>query len=78
MRILMVIAVSIPLGACQTVEQRMATDNIICQSYGVAPGTQGYIQCRMNLDNNRANVNASERFGQGEGLISRIGRATEK
>lgn len=28
--------------------------DIKCQSYGVAPGSPGYVQCRMNLDNQAA------------------------
>ena len=29
-------------------------DDATCRSYGVAPGSPGYVQCRMNLENNRA------------------------
>lgn len=31
-----------------------ANDDAKCQSYGAVPGSQDYIQCRMNLDNQRA------------------------
>ena len=75
MRILMILPAALILVGCQTTEQRLSADEATCKSYGVAPGTPAYVQCRMQLDTNRANVNASERFGQGEGLISRIGRA---
>jgi hypothetical protein len=33
-----------------------AHDNAQCQSYGAAPGSQSYVQCRMNLDNQRAQM----------------------
>jgi hypothetical protein len=31
-----------------------ASDDSQCRSYGVEPGSQAYVQCRMNLDNQRA------------------------
>jgi len=33
-----------------------ASDDAQCQSYGAVPGSQEYIQCRMNLDNQRAQM----------------------
>src|SRR5260370_33497533 len=33
-----------------------ANDDGQCRSYGAAPGSQAYIQCRMNLDNQRAQM----------------------
>ena len=33
-----------------------ANDDAQCQSYGAAPGSQSYIQYRMNLDNQRAQM----------------------
>jgi inorganic triphosphatase YgiF len=33
-----------------------ANDDAQCQSYGAAPGSQSYIQCRMNLDSQRAQM----------------------
>jgi len=38
-----------------------ANDDAKCQSYGLQPGSPGYAQCRMNLDNQRAQVAASDR-----------------
>jgi hypothetical protein len=35
------------LAACATAEQRAATDDKTCQSYGAKPGTDAYVQCRM-------------------------------
>jgi hypothetical protein len=31
----------------------MDADDAQCRSYGAAPGSPPYIQCRMNLDNQR-------------------------
>jgi len=66
------------LAGCQTTEDRIALDDRQCQSYGVAVGSPAYVQCRANLDTNRANIAASERFGAGTGLISRIQQSTER
>ncbi len=32
------------------------SDDAQCQSYGATPGSPSYIQCRMNLDNQRASM----------------------
>jgi hypothetical protein len=65
-----VLAIGLMLGSCaqwqaeQELRQReqaqaeaatiAAHDNAQCQSYGATPGSQSYNQCRMNLDNQRA------------------------
>jgi len=53
------------LGACSwveaartpaptpTPEQTSASDDAKCQSYGAAPGTQPYFQCRLAIDQQR-------------------------
>ena len=33
-----------------------ANDDAQCQSYGAAPGSPSYVQCRMNIDNQRAQM----------------------
>jgi hypothetical protein len=33
----------------------------VCRSYGAVPGTTAYIQCRMNISNQRAQVAANDR-----------------
>jgi len=38
-----------------------ASDDAQCRSYGAEPGSPSYIQCRMNFDNQRAQVAASDR-----------------
>ncbi|MFY9601099.1 MAG: hypothetical protein WBX05_15465 [Pseudolabrys sp.] len=35
-------------------QQRAANDDAQCRSNGVLPGSQGYLECRMNLDNQHA------------------------
>jgi hypothetical protein len=38
-----------------------ANEDATCRSYGAQPGSPGYIQCRMNLSNQRAQVDANDR-----------------
>src|SRR5690349_9076074 len=38
-----------------------ANEDATCRSYGVEPGSPGYVQCRMNLQNQRAQVAANDR-----------------
>lgn len=62
------------LSGCMTTDERMAADDRQCQSYGTKVGEPAYVQCRMNLDNNRASITASERFGGGGGVVGAIER----
>lgn len=43
------------LTACASAQQLAANDDATCQSFGAPPGTQAYFDCRMNLDQRRAN-----------------------
>jgi hypothetical protein len=36
-----------------------ANDDAQCRSYGATPGSPAYIQCRMNIDNQRAQMRAA-------------------
>jgi len=72
------ILLALLLAGCETTEERLASDDRQCQSYGTKPGDQAYIACRMNLDTNRANVKASERFGSGESLSGAIKRMRDE
>lgn len=38
-------------------------DDAKCRSYGVQPGSQPYVACRINLEQSRANIAAAERIG---------------
>lgn len=69
MRFILVLGLAGALSGCMTAEERMARDNDQCLSYGVQRGSPAYVDCRMKLDQNRANIAASERFGQGAPLI---------
>lgn len=66
------------LAGCQTTEDRVAADDATCRSYGVAPGSTPYVQCRMNLDRGRSDVKASEQIGRGGSLTGFIQRAGER
>jgi len=66
------------LGSCQTTQDQVAADDARCRSYGAKPGDQAYISCRLNLDTNRANVTASERFGNSGGLVGAIERLSDR
>jgi hypothetical protein len=56
-RILLVSAIAMLLSGCVTAEERnaqiAASDDGQCQSYGAAPGSQEYYQCRMTLNQQR-------------------------
>lgn len=67
MRVIAACILALTLAACATAEERQAqaeaqaaainaNDDAKCQSFGAAPGSQAYIQCRMNLDNQRAQM----------------------
>jgi hypothetical protein len=54
------------LAGCMTAQERVAADDRQCQSYGVAPGSQPYVQCRLQLDQQHANqrlVNSTSPVG---------------
>jgi PBP1b-binding outer membrane lipoprotein LpoB len=67
-RIIAALAITLTLAGCAQYEAQQqaqaqaqaaaieANDDAKCQSYGAAPGSQPYIQCRMNLDNQRAQM----------------------
>ncbi len=78
MRFILILGLAGALAGCQTTDDRIAQDDRQCQSYGVAPGSPGYVQCRANLDTNRANVRAAQGFGTSGGLVGFIERSTEK
>lgn len=66
MRILVVIIGFLSLPGCAAYQEHQAEQRQLqemaaqqnadekCRSYGVAPGSPGYVQCRMNLDNQAA------------------------
>jgi hypothetical protein len=40
----------------------LAQDDQTCRSYGVQPGSDQYVTCRMNLANNRAELQQAAEF----------------
>lgn len=50
MRIVAVFVVAGLLTGCASRQEIAMDDDATCQSYGAAPGTQAYIQCRMQRD----------------------------
>jgi hypothetical protein len=45
-RLLVIVAVELPLSACVTAEQIAANDDAACRSAGLKPGTPAYAKCR--------------------------------
>lgn len=82
MRIFAIVAGCVMLGACASSADRQAAviakDDATCQSYGAEKGSSVYVQCRAQLDRNRTEVRASERFGNAGGLVGAIERATQE
>jgi len=62
--------------AAQRAAQQEATDrsdDATCRGYGVQPGSQGYLACRMNIANNRATaaqVDAVNQQRQSEAMMA--------
>ena len=65
--VFMVLAATVLTGCTEYEAQRQqeqiaqaqavaANDDAQCRSYGAAPGSPSYVQCRMNIDNQRANM----------------------
>jgi hypothetical protein len=53
-RLLMIVAVALPLGACfATPEQIAADDDAACRHAGLKPGTPAYAKCRQDQIGNR-------------------------
>lgn len=81
MRPIAIVALCGLLMGCQTIAEQQAAnreraDDTKCRNFGAAKGSQAYFQCRMALEHDRTQVEASARmgrdFGSGQGLISRI------
>src|SRR5262245_35093089 len=50
-----------------------ANDDAKCRSYGAEPGSPSYVQCRMNLDNQRAALAIQTNGIATQALIGRMG-----
>jgi hypothetical protein len=57
--------VALTLAGCQTIEESRAAvdraDDARCQQFGARRGTPGYVQCRNDLERNRAIESANRR-----------------
>jgi hypothetical protein len=58
MRTITAIALAGLLGGCVSAQQLAAQDDAKCQSYGAAPGTPAYANCRVQLDTTRTTARA--------------------
>jgi hypothetical protein len=54
-RILLIVAVALPLGACltATAEDFERHDDGVCRDMGLKRGTQAYADCRQNVSSQR-------------------------
>jgi hypothetical protein len=48
------------LAACQTTNQLAQQDDLKCTSFGLKPGTQGYAQCRLSMNQDHSADQARE------------------
>jgi hypothetical protein len=64
-RVILISCLSLPALGCAQYEQQRAAeearaiaanDDAQCRSYGATPGSEAYVACRMNLDNQRAHM----------------------
>jgi hypothetical protein len=53
-RLLLIVAVALPLGACMSAAEIAANDDATCRSAGAKPATPAYVKCRENRSNQRA------------------------
>jgi hypothetical protein len=58
-------------AAAQARANAQTADDAQCRSYGVQPGSPGYVQCRMNLDNARMQDLQQRRALAAEILLNR-------
>jgi hypothetical protein len=66
-----IVLVLLPLAACTTAAEIQANaravaaqDDATCRSYGASPGSAVYVQCRMNISNQRAAAERQEDANQ--------------
>ena len=68
---------SLVLSGCMTAQERLAADDAKCQSYGAPAGSPGYVNCRMQLEQNRANARTVQSLSPGSFLLGTIQGASE-
>lgn len=54
-KIIVIYVIVMALSGCSTMspQEAAAQDDTTCQGYGVKPGTDGYVLCRMQLTQDR-------------------------
>ena len=52
-RLLWIVAVALPLGACMSPSEIAASDDAACRSTGAKPGTPPYVKCLEDRKNQR-------------------------
>jgi hypothetical protein len=52
-RLLLIVAVALPLGACMSASEIAASDDAACRSTGAKPGTPAYVKCLEDRKNQR-------------------------
>lgn len=65
------------LSGCMTAQERMAKDDVKCQSYGAPVGSPAYVFCRQQLDQHRADQKAINSLSPGSFLLGTIQDAAE-
>jgi len=64
MRFIVPLFAVLSLAGCKHIEEaENAADDRKCASYGVAKGSDAYVQCRMALERNRSNEIAAASGG---------------
>jgi hypothetical protein len=63
-RLLLIVAATLPLGACMTAAEQArqiaASDDAACRNAGTKPGTPAYATCRETMKNQRAMAQIAE------------------
>jgi hypothetical protein len=66
-RLLLIVALSLPLGACLTAAEQAqeiaARDDAACRDAGTRPGTPAYAKCREDMSNRRQMSETAARIG---------------
>lgn len=60
------------LCGCVTAQELAAADDTKCRSYGIAPGSPPYIQCRMQLDHDRSERQVASNLAGHGGVLAPI------
>jgi len=61
LKIIAIGALAFGLTGCLTTEQIAARDDTTCRSWGVAPGTSTYVECRALLSQQQAMADMQRR-----------------